>query len=126
MGDATWHHGWTLHSAPPNDGLVEGPDGPDGDPVPSGSPPRARLALTVSFVADGARRQRAVAGKPAEGEGEGGGEGGGEGEEGEGGAKGASVDDEDRASYEAWLPDVPPGALAEHPLLPLVWDDSAP
>ena len=36
-GDATWHHGWTLHSSPPNE--LDSP----------------RLAFTVSFIADGAR-----------------------------------------------------------------------
>lgn len=36
-GDATWHHGWVLHTAPPN--------GADAD----------RWALAVTFFADGAR-----------------------------------------------------------------------
>lgn len=38
QGDGTWHHGWTVHSA---------------GPQPPTSP--ARIALTVSFIADGAR-----------------------------------------------------------------------
>ena len=37
-GDASWHHGWAVHAAPPQ---------------PPGSPGRA--ALAVSFFADGAR-----------------------------------------------------------------------
>lgn len=37
-GDVTWHHGWTLHSSPPQ---------------PLGSPPR--LALAFSYFADGAK-----------------------------------------------------------------------
>jgi len=36
IGDASWHHGWTLHAAPPN--LTKS----------------TRLALSLSFVADGA------------------------------------------------------------------------
>jgi hypothetical protein len=39
LGDATWHAGWTLHSAPGQ---------------PAGGPPR--VALAASFFADGARR----------------------------------------------------------------------
>mmetsp|Transcript_20877 Transcript_20877/g.53320 ORF Transcript_20877/g.53320 Transcript_20877/m.53320 type:complete len:342 (+) Transcript_20877:75-1100(+) len=38
LGDATWHHGWTLHTASAN-------------PLPS-----ARVALAFSFFADGATR----------------------------------------------------------------------
>ena len=30
-------------------------------------------------------------------------------------------DAEDRTSYEDWLPDIEPGAVADHPLLPVVW-----
>lgn len=37
VGDATWHHGWTLHMAPPNFSET------------------TRLALAVSFIGDGAR-----------------------------------------------------------------------
>lgn len=39
------------------------------------------------------------------------------------GAAAALVDDEDRSSYEAWLSDLAPGDLADHPLLPIVWDE---
>ena len=39
LGDATWHAGWTLHSAPGQ---------------PADQPPR--VALAASFFADGARR----------------------------------------------------------------------
>ena len=48
-GDATWHHGWLLHAAPPNF---------------SGRP---RRALAVSYVADGARLlgRRGVRMRPA-------------------------------------------------------------
>lgn len=38
VGDVSWHHGWTLHAA---------------GAQPRGSPPR--LALAVSYFADGAR-----------------------------------------------------------------------
>ena len=40
LGDASWHHGWTLHCAPPN-GL-----------------PKPRRALAASFFLDGATRLR--------------------------------------------------------------------
>lgn len=40
LGDCTWHHGWTLHCAPPN---------------PLQTP---RRALAISFFADGDRRLR--------------------------------------------------------------------
>ncbi|CAN0412601.1 unnamed protein product [Discosporangium mesarthrocarpum] len=45
LGDVTWHHGWVLHSAPPN-ALGE-----------------TRIALAVSFVADGARLLSSGAGR---------------------------------------------------------------
>uniref|UniRef100_A0A7S2SR24 Fe2OG dioxygenase domain-containing protein n=1 Tax=Rhizochromulina marina TaxID=1034831 RepID=A0A7S2SR24_9STRA len=76
-GDATWHHGWVLHSSPPND-----------------SPDR-RLALTVSFVADGARLRDEAHHE-------------------------VDIDDEDRTSYEDWVSEVPPGAPVEHAMVPLV------
>lgn len=38
LGDVSWHHGWTLHSA---------------GSQPPGTPPRA--ALAVSYFADGAK-----------------------------------------------------------------------
>ena len=38
LGDVSWHHGWLLHSAPP-----QAPDGPP------------RMALAVSYFGDGAR-----------------------------------------------------------------------
>eukprot|EP00639_Heterosigma_akashiwo_P037982 CAMPEP_0194710688 /NCGR_PEP_ID=MMETSP0296-20130528/3229_1 /TAXON_ID=39354 /ORGANISM="Heterosigma akashiwo, Strain CCMP2393" /LENGTH=142 /DNA_ID=CAMNT_0039608501 /DNA_START=273 /DNA_END=701 /DNA_ORIENTATION=- len=38
LGDATWHHGWTLHSAPEN--------------TVSGS---TREAIAISFIADGTK-----------------------------------------------------------------------
>ena len=37
IGDATWHHGWVLHSSPPNELLT------------------ARYAITMSFVDADAR-----------------------------------------------------------------------
>eukprot|EP00884_Botryococcus_braunii_P007717 jgi/Botrbrau1/16947/Bobra.49_2s0013.1 len=37
-GDVTWHHGWTLHSSPPQ---------------PQHTPPRVALAIT--YFADGAK-----------------------------------------------------------------------
>ena len=81
-GDVTWHHGWTLHSAPPllapeefhevfgggrgtrsSDGEVlhgRSDGGGGGGEVNEGDvrlPPevKSRLAFTVSFIADGAR-----------------------------------------------------------------------
>jgi hypothetical protein len=78
VGDATWHHGWTLHACSGN-GLS-----------------KPRRAMAFSFFADGATRLR----KPRR-----------------------SVHDEDAESYQAWIKDMKPGALARHKLLPLVWDD---
>ena len=75
-GDVTWHHGWTLHSAPPLllpeefhevfGSTEEGPGGEDdadgfGGGFRGGSSGlglaaevKSRLAFTVSFIADGA------------------------------------------------------------------------
>ena len=83
LGCVSWHHGWTLHAA---------------GPQPAHSPPR--LALSVTWFADGARllpcqvlQQR--------------------------------VHDEDQESYAAWLPDLKDQAVARHRLLPLVFDAKA-
>lgn len=47
MGDATWHHGWTLHCASPN------------------TLPQSRRALAISYFADdGTRRLRAPRRQP--------------------------------------------------------------
>lgn len=82
LGDVTWHHGWTLHSAP-------------GQPQ-DGAP---RVALAVSFFADGARRLP--------------------------GAKHLRrvPHSEDAAGCADWLGDVQPGALARHAALPLVFGE---
>ena len=173
VGDATWHHGWTLHSAPANDpwfGVDEGLDEDDLDEATlaavAARSRQPRLALTVSFIADGARVQGSRApflglervapaattgaeggarncegakGKVEEGVCSAGSNGGEneddeeekEKEEGEEEKDVApplqtvvDMDDEDRSSYEAWLPDISPGGVADHPLLPLVWDES--
>ena len=80
IGDAAWHHGWTLHSAPGN---------ALGD---------TRYAYSVSFVADGARLL-----------------------ESEGHIR--YPDNEDDASYAAWIDDIGWGGRAEHTLLPLTWSE---
>ena len=78
-GDASWHHGWCLHSASEN-ALAED-----------------RLAFAVSFFAEGARIIE------------------------EAGLE--YVNDEDHPSYDEWLPDLMPGDVADHDLLPIVGDD---
>lgn len=70
-------------------------------PQPPGRPERA--ALAVSYFADGAARL------PARGD---------------AGLR-RYPHGEDAESSEAWLADVPPGAPARHPLLPLVWPPPA-
>lgn len=88
LGDVSWHHGWTLHTA---------------GPQPPGSAPR--LALAVSFFADGARLldTRADASLRRE-----------------------NLHDEDAEGRGAWLAEVEGGAPARHPLLPIAWDAAAP
>ena len=80
VGDASWHHGWTLHCASGN------------------AQPQPRLALALSYFADGARRLGAGARRP---------------------------DDEDAESVADWINDVKPGAAARHKLLPVVWPPRA-
>ena len=84
LGDVSWHAGWCLHCAPPQ---------------PPGTP--ARLALAVSYFADGARRlpEELRRGRGA---------------------------DEDRESYAAWVGGVASGARARHALLPLVHPPQEP
>lgn len=53
-----------------------------------------RLALTASFIADGARTIDK--------------------------ANRARVDDEDRSGYEDWISDIEPGAQIDHALVPLL------
>lgn len=152
VGDATWHHGWTLHSAPPNDpwfGLPEDCGEAVEDAAVANAKPR--LALTVSFIADGARLQ-AKASASATGDDDDDNNNSGNGELGfrdefededvvddneakekeEDGRKEINkalehstmvkMDDEDRSSYEGWLKNLAPGAVADHPSLPIVWD----
>jgi hypothetical protein len=83
VGDVSWHHGWTLHCAPP-----QPPDTPQ------------RLALAVSYFADGARLLDRK--------------------------KDPSVfkhmlHDEDAESYGSWLAQLKDGAVARHEQLPLVY-----
>jgi hypothetical protein len=87
VGDVSWHHGWTLHCA---------------GPQPPGTP--ARLALAVSFFADGARLL-AVKGDPS--------------------VQGGMQHSEDAESYADWVKDLADGAVARHPLLPLVYNSTA-
>lgn len=83
LGDVSWHHGWVLHYAAPQ---------------PLDSPPR--MALAVSYFADGARIR---------------------------GAEWSRADCmlEDSESYADWLGPGPGkvqrGAVARHALLPLVY-----
>ena len=77
---------------------------------------KSRLALTVSFVADGVRRQG-----PRKEE-----IGSVEDIDNASPTLGTLVamDDEDRSSYENWLKDIAPGAVVDHPFLPVVWDEN--
>lgn len=84
LGDVSWHAGWCLHCAPPQ---------------APGTP--ARLALAVSYFAEGARRLPDALRR----------------------AHGA---DEDRESYAAWIGGVASGARASHALLPLVHPPQEP
>jgi len=148
VGDATWHHGWTLHSAPPNDpwfGLPEDCGEAAEDAAVANAKPR--LALTVSFIADGARLQAEGATDDDEHDDNSGGELGfrdelddedsndrnnekenADEEAADAALKPSSMvkmDDEDRSSYEEWLKDLAPGAVADHPFLPIVWDSES-
>ncbi|KAF6256823.1 hypothetical protein COO60DRAFT_1640423 [Scenedesmus sp. NREL 46B-D3] len=83
VGDVSWHHGWMLHCAPPQ---------------PPGTP--QRLALAVSYFADGARllaRRR----DPS--------------------VLKHMLHDEDAESYGGWLAQLKDGAVARHEQLPLVY-----
>jgi len=77
-GDASWHHGFCLHSAPAND------------------LPQTRYALSISYVRDQARllNQEGHIRYP---------------------------DNEDEASYAAWINDLGWGATLDHPLCPIVY-----
>ena len=103
LGDATWHAGWTLHSAPGQ---------------PSSEP--ARVALAASYFADGARRLTSrcvgIAACSAHCV-----------------QRAAHVHAwrrhlrrqphaEDAATYAEWLPSIREGAPARHAALPLVYD----
>eukprot|EP00775_Hariotina_reticulata_P001462 gene1462-1804_t len=83
VGDVSWHHGWLLHAA--------GPQPQDTQP---------RLAIAVSFFADGAKllaRQT----DPS--------------------VLQDMLHDEDAESYGEWLQGMKDGCVARHPLLPLVY-----
>jgi hypothetical protein len=82
MGDVSWHHGWLLHCSPPQS---------------ENSP--ARVALAVSYFADGARTRKT----------------------------GWTEDEcmlEDQESYAGWFGAGPgkvrAGSVARHELLPIV------
>ncbi|KAF8057287.1 hypothetical protein HT031_006095 [Scenedesmus sp. PABB004] len=83
VGDVSWHHGWALHGAPPQ---------------PPGTAPR--LALALSFFADGARLLARTRDPSVHQH---------------------MLHDEDAESYAPWLHDLRDGAPARHALLPLVW-----
>lgn len=82
LGDVTWHHGWLVHAA---------------GPQRKGTLPR--MALAVSFIADGARLLKKGCPSVRKEMGHG----------------------EDMESYQAWYIDLKDGAVARHPLLPLVF-----
>ncbi|KAI8477056.1 MAG: hypothetical protein J3K34DRAFT_169991 [Monoraphidium minutum] len=84
LGDVSWHHGWTLHCA---------------GEQPRGTAPR--LAVAVSYFADGARLLD-LKGDPS--------------------LRREMLHDEDAEGHGAWLKDLKGGAPARHPLLPVVWD----
>lgn len=83
IGDVSWHHGWTLHGAAPQ---------------PPGT--QQRLAVTVSFFADGAKLL-ARSSDPS--------------------VYKHMLHDEDAESYGSWLYDLKDGAVAKHDLLPVVF-----
>jgi hypothetical protein len=88
VGDVSWHHGWTLHTA---------------GAQPPKSPPR--LALAVSYFADGARVLDVKGDKSI---------------------RPGSLHDEDAEGHGEWLGEVRGGAAARHALLPVVWDGRIP
>lgn len=83
VGDVSWHHGWTLHCASP-----QPPDTPQ------------RLALAVSFFADGARLL-ARKSDPS--------------------VYKHMLHDEDAESYGSWLGQLKDGAVARTAHLPIVY-----
>lgn len=82
LGDVSWHHGWTLHGAAPQ---------------PPGTP--QRLALAISFFADGAKLL-ARNSDPS--------------------IYKHMLHDEDAESYQSWLCDLKDGAVAKHDRIPIV------
>jgi hypothetical protein len=82
VGDVSWHHGWTLHAA---------------GEQPVGTPPR--MALAVSYFADGARLLDADAAS----------------------VRRSLLHDEDDEGTQGWRDALRGGALARHPLLPVAW-----
>lgn len=85
-GDVSFHHGWTLHCA---------------GPQPTGTQPR--LALAVSYFADGARLLRKSDPSVFK----------------------HMLHTEDAESFQGWLSDMKDGAVASHKLLPLVYTSKA-
>jgi hypothetical protein len=89
VGDVSWHHGWTLHCA---------------GPQPEGTPPR--VALAISFFADGARLvPRRKKTDPS--------------------VHLSMMHTEDAETFEGWRSSLKDGAIAAHPLLPIVWPSKA-
>ena len=84
LGDVSCHHGWTLHAAA---------DQPPGT--------QTRIALAISYFADGARVLDW---------------------EGDKSLRSELRHFEDLESYQDWLPMCKRGGFARHPSIPLVYD----
>ena len=84
VGDASVHHGWTLHMAPP---------------LPQHTRLGARRALAISYFADGAKLHDWLH---------------------DDSLKQEMQENEDVASYQDWLADLPSGGIARHSRLELL------